>query len=157
MDGRREGRRVREVHHVEVLDAHLLVERRDHDVHDLVDRAGAEHLHAEQPVCLAARHELDEEARGAGVVVRLVIHDGDDALGIEALLAGRRLGEAGAPGVQRGQQADDAGAEHARIARGRSVSVRASARPAMLAVDPMGLQAGLPVMALRTMAQSPAA
>ena len=120
MDGGREGRRVGEVHRVEVLHARLLVESRHHDVGDLVHGAGAQHLYAEQAVRTAVRDELYQEARGAGVVVGLVVHHGDHAHRVEARLARRRLGEAGATAVERGQQAHDSGSERAGVGRRRA-------------------------------------
>ena len=65
-------------------------------------------------MALTVGNELDDEAAGAGHIVRLVVHDGDHTHRVEALVFGLSLGEAGTADVETGQLAHS-GAQRAAI------------------------------------------
>ena len=117
MDGRGEGRGVGVVRAVQVGQGGLAHQGSDGDIHDLVHGALAGHLDAQHPLSLAVGDQLDDKAAGAGHIVGLVVHDGDDADGVKALGLSLVLGETGAAHVESGQLADG-GAQGAAVVPG---------------------------------------
>ena len=153
MNRGRKRRRISEIGVFEILQDSPHVDGHYSDIHHLIHRSRAEHLHSQQLMSFPVGDQLSSEKRRVRIIMGLVVRNRQDCHHVVAGLLGLGFRQAGAAAVQ-ARQLNHAGAQNAGIGfllagqhlgQGTPLQVSGGAhrRPLAAAGDPVGHQSAV--------------